>query len=614
MREIENTAEELFNKIRGKFPGVVLGDEAAKVVTDPAQARFFNFDFKVDDRVYGNVTLSLLDKDTLNVIYGRSITSELTDEDKPIWFDFLRSLRKFSSRRMLGFEVRDISKKVLSKDDFKFLATGDSDVVSANESTSITESKMYGSKKSSYQKVGECRLIIRHSTAIDEEKRGSRARRISTVYIETREGERFKLPFNNLAGARAMARHVSSGGSTVDIVGAHITKLVDDKQKLSKFIRKTRNKQFAEADAQDIVEGAIKKYSSINKTLARLQSPRGYAAYIETTDIPESDGTSVPDSDIDKIRRKLVKSVVSDDIDDALPLVAQTFNELEDDKMNKLSEAASIFEQASFSLLLKEDPAADMIIMQSRFSDGASLMRNIMEDISSRSINQTLRTFAKSIVEKFDRLSDPEMLLASRIAKHYLSDLTKIKEDQTYKTEVRTAELAESKSFERWANRLSEQVWKKPNSNNVGELFELFNEPISLGVDGDSAIGTIASVLSADGLSDALYAASKATPDADARPVILSWLEEHMPDIARRVKSQVDNSVTESDEDLSPEEMYTRIKDWNQTALAGYARRVGIDDDIIDSMKNDRDSLVDEIMGYVYGDDWVITLIDKGAV
>ena len=61
MIQIEKIAENLFDKIRSRFDGVSIGDENAKATLDPEKARFFNFDFSVDDENYGNVTLSLVD-------------------------------------------------------------------------------------------------------------------------------------------------------------------------------------------------------------------------------------------------------------------------------------------------------------------------------------------------------------------------------------------------------------------------------------------------------------------------------------------------------------------------------------------------------------------------
>ena len=41
MKNLETIADELFHKIRGRFPKITVGNEAAEVVNKPKEARFF---------------------------------------------------------------------------------------------------------------------------------------------------------------------------------------------------------------------------------------------------------------------------------------------------------------------------------------------------------------------------------------------------------------------------------------------------------------------------------------------------------------------------------------------------------------------------------------------
>ena len=61
-------------------------------------------------------------------------------------------------------------------------------------------------------------------------------------------------------------------------------------------------------------------------------------------------------------------------------------------------------------------------------------------------------------------------------------------------------------------------------------------------------------------------------------------------------------------------ELYAKLKDWRASALAGYARKVGVPDDVVDPIKRDEEDLLDEIMGHLFGDDWMIVLMNKGLV
>ena len=46
MRNLNIIAEELFNKIRGRFPSVTIGNAEGKVTNIPKEARYYDFDFK----------------------------------------------------------------------------------------------------------------------------------------------------------------------------------------------------------------------------------------------------------------------------------------------------------------------------------------------------------------------------------------------------------------------------------------------------------------------------------------------------------------------------------------------------------------------------------------
>ena len=77
MIELEKIAETLFDKIRSRFDNVRLGDEKSKATTDPEQARFINFDYTVDGRKIGNITVSLVDESSLKLYYGRDIVEAI---------------------------------------------------------------------------------------------------------------------------------------------------------------------------------------------------------------------------------------------------------------------------------------------------------------------------------------------------------------------------------------------------------------------------------------------------------------------------------------------------------------------------------------------------------
>jgi hypothetical protein len=227
MKNLNLISEELFNKIRGRFPSVTIGDSEGKVTNVPEDARFFDFDYKEGDTSLGKVSISLSDE-AVSVMYSDDFVSEQDEITQSKWFNFLKELRQFSKKRMMQFDTRNINKSNLDLRDYKFLANN------RGEET-MSESKMYGTGRVSYQKVDNARLVVKHTESINTEIAGGRTRSIGKIYIESADGERFMYPFKHLSGARAMARHVAEGGKPFDEFGTHIVGLSEEMNKLRKF-------------------------------------------------------------------------------------------------------------------------------------------------------------------------------------------------------------------------------------------------------------------------------------------------------------------------------------------------------------------------------------------
>lgn len=339
MREIEKIAEALFDKIRSRFDDVSVGDDKAKATLDPSKARFFNFDFVVDGQTFGNITISLADDSALKIYYNKDITHELDEEQRKAWYGFLRDIRFFAQRNMLTFDTRDISKTSLKTRDIKGI-TKDVDVFNKDE-LGITESKLHGTSRSSYQSIGPAKIIVRHSGRVNEESPGARSRHINAIYIENHEGERFKLPFTNLNGARAMARHVANGGQTLDEFGQHITKMIKEMSDLKMFVRNMRGRTFEDAETTGMVEAAVDHYGALHRDVYSLRSQRGYNNYKESW-TPES--ITEDEYDLDQLRERFVRKVFDDRLMDALPVVQRAY----DQRRNSVAEE---FEQWATSML-----------------------------------------------------------------------------------------------------------------------------------------------------------------------------------------------------------------------------------------------------------------------
>ena len=244
MKGLNSIASSLFEKIRSRFPRIEMGDENGAPTSEESQARFFDFDYVVNNENQGAVSISIKDPDTLKLYYSQGMLENANEAVENAWYNFLKEMRFFSKKHLMGFDAKDIAKSNLDKRDYKYL------------SNNVQESAMYGSTKSSYENLDKTKLIIRHKKEINAEQMGARARNIQTLFIENDSGERFKYPFNHLAGARAMARHVANGGVPHDEFGSHIIETSGNIAKLSAFKRYVQHKDFMNTTSNDIIEGA----------------------------------------------------------------------------------------------------------------------------------------------------------------------------------------------------------------------------------------------------------------------------------------------------------------------------------------------------------------------
>ena len=318
MKNLNNIAEDLFNKIRGRFPSVTIGDAEGNVTNVPTDARFFDFDYKESGRSLGKVSITL-DEESVSVMYSNDFVANEDQVTQDNWYNFLKELRQFSKKRLMNFDTRNITKSNLNRRDYKFLATNRSGDGTMNES------KMYGTSRVSYQDVGEARVLIKHTESIDQATPGGRTRNIGSIYIESADGERFKYPYKHLTGARAMARHVAEGGKPYDDFGGHITGLSEELSKLRKF--KTymgRSAVMAEglSEYMDVVKDRI---ATVKKTVESLQKPNYYKEAFDGFEVPMME--DVPDDVKENWIDELTIKQFNEELADVFPYIYKLVGE-----------------------------------------------------------------------------------------------------------------------------------------------------------------------------------------------------------------------------------------------------------------------------------------------
>jgi len=316
MKNLDQIAKDLFAKIRGRFPGVTIGNSDGNVTQEPTDARFFEFPFKEGQEELGKVSISLSEEEGVVVMYSQDIAEN--DVYKTSWYDFLKELRVFSKKRMLNFNTRDITKSNLEKRDYQYLAN-------RSEDSNMTESKLYGTSRVSYQNIDNARLVIKHTEGVNQELASGRTQKIGKIYIESADGERFMYPYKHLSGARAMARHVSEGGKPYDDFGKHITGLSEELAKLRKF--KTymgRSAVMAESlsEYMDVVKERI---ATVKKTVESLQKPNYYKEAVEGFEAPMLE--DVPEDVAENWVDQLTIKQFNEELKDVFPYIYKLVSE-----------------------------------------------------------------------------------------------------------------------------------------------------------------------------------------------------------------------------------------------------------------------------------------------
>jgi len=320
-----NVATDLFYKIRSRFKGLKLGDETGVVTISPENARFFDFDYMQENVPIGHVSISIAEPAAMKVYYSTGITEGMGSDQKNNWYGFLKELRMFAKRRLMSFDTRDIAKDNLDKRDYEFLTQNKNTKNPVGEST-MTESTLYGTNRTSYQKLQDTKLIIKHSKALtDDQAPGARSRNISSLFVENNQGERFKYPFIHLAGARAMQRHVANGGLPYDEIGQSIIGMSEEIAQLKSFENYVVRNDLMNFETNAIVNRSGEQLNRLRETIAKLSKQQHYEEY--KANFQQIANEEVPDEFVREFTDKFTVKNFKEDIKSVFPILYRLMKE-----------------------------------------------------------------------------------------------------------------------------------------------------------------------------------------------------------------------------------------------------------------------------------------------
>ena len=517
-------SQDLFNKIRSQFSNIRLGDENGAATADPGSAVFFEFEFQEDADTFGSVSISLADGENMKVYYNRDLVSKIDEDSRDEWYAFLKELKDFAVEHQMRFDVRDITKNNLTKQDYENLAdtnkTVNTDEMSEElnritklagvEKAPVAEG-LSGTSKSSFENLNKTKLIIRHKGKVDETVPGARSRQIQSLYIENEDGERFKYPMTHLAGARAMQRHVSNGGRPHDEFGQHIVSTSEDIAKLNSFSRYVTNKDQLNDNAGDIIEQTKLKLENLRGYMKNIAKQSHYEA--ASKDFKTADEQVLDDETVNKMREKFTMTNLDSRVEDALPIINRIMSELEapkdEDQVNELDPGdepidapiqapvdhgavvQSFLTDPENKLVLRKDPTADKMLSATKFTDKNTMLGSILSDIASRLLTKSgeedrVANFASRVADGIEQEGsnsfkpgpdyNSNKKIAVQLAKRYIDDYKKMQQDPAYADEVRMdpADFSpkknikgkaigkETEAFEGWVDSMIDEGGIKP--------------------------------------------------------------------------------------------------------------------------------------------------------
>jgi len=299
-------ARKLFDLLISRDFDPEMLDATGRPAQDPSETEIFSFDFRAESgQDYGTVVIMLGNDGNLEVYCSDNVGRNMEGTDKDNWFDFLSQLNNFANKNFMSFGIKNLNRLRYSMQGQAAIKEG------------LLES--WAGRRDVSWNAGptESRLMIRHKRSLGEDE--ARFRYVESLFIETTDGERYKLPFKNLTAGKAMLEHVRAGGRPYDDRGQHIAEMVRELGVLTRF-RRANQGRLLEGDTAVLVEKTEIYHETLKKNLKSLTTRTGYKNYFENW----NPGTLTEESAVvDGLKHLFVTQSIDQRIEDALPLIAK---------------------------------------------------------------------------------------------------------------------------------------------------------------------------------------------------------------------------------------------------------------------------------------------------
>lgn len=533
--DIQTVSTALFNKLRGQFPSITVGDSDGNVTNDPKEARFFDFDYTKEGKSFGKISISISEDQGLVVLHSTDIISEADPLTKESWYNFLKELREFAKSRLLSFDTRDITKSNLEKRDYEYLKK-------EKDMEPVSESNMFGTNKTSFQQIGDAKLILKHSTVVNPEVPGARSQKIESIFIESPAGERFKFPFKHLNGARAMTRHVAEGGNPYDNFGKYIVGLSEELNKLRKFKTYMNRSNVMAEGLKEYLNVIDERIEEIKSTAQKLQKESGYKAVKETHS----------DTVLEEVPEEVTKSWIDE-------LTIKQFNEELKDVFPYIYKLVS--EKTAIKNLNPED-----FELEAQGYQGGTESRTLRFDVAGDYDPE------RPVSEKDAEEIEQELAKAGIVAdvqpdaSRYNGIIVHTNSNPDAVQDALGSTVESLNTFNEFENALESIVAEEENglfssdkeeSNQALEkLNKLMAKHFPAGPNGVNGIESLQGIIDDEALASQIKMASKEDSDACLRPMIMDYIKAKRPEMLSKIdtgdmKQEVEDEAI-TFEDIKP--------------------------------------------------------------
>ena len=314
-KNLDLIAKELYKKL-SSYPNLVIKDsEGNDLESDQSEgARTFNFEYEVEGKNLATITISLNDnsedQDSFEVLISNDPVEGGSEHAKKMFLRFGKEMREFAKQHVLTFNIHVATRSHKERD--------------IGESI-MSESKLFGTAKTSYQRIGEATLIIKHRDIVNQAHPAGRAQRIDSIYVENAEGERFKYPFRHLNGARAMAQHVAHGGNPYDGIGQYMVGLSEELNRLRMFKGYVERNEMVSEAMGSINSKVMERIEQVKREIQHLQRPSHYSEFAES--FTEQESVEIPEDIMNDWIDRLTIRTFNEELKNVFPYIFKLVSE-----------------------------------------------------------------------------------------------------------------------------------------------------------------------------------------------------------------------------------------------------------------------------------------------